>query len=180
MPRRDLVQAQDQLEHRVEIRLYLPEVRIDAALKQHRKGAFRRTFQQYRQHRFLAWLRSNQPHADQASERTAGRSKGDSVDFVLVPINGAEALARVGIPQPDRPVDRWRCQHPPVWRPRDPTNPALVSSQRAQELDASRKFPRSRRARVTLTLSFGHRIVSSYCTCLQTFSPYALATLPGR
>src|SRR5450759_5625815 len=67
MPRRDSVKAQDQVEHRVEIRLYLPEVRKDAALQQHRKGAFRRTFQQYRQHRLLARLRSNHPLADQVA-----------------------------------------------------------------------------------------------------------------
>src|ERR1035437_4068023 len=50
-----------------------------------------------------------------------------------------------------------------------------MPAQRAQELDAGRKFQRSRRARVTFTLSLGHRIVSSYCTCLQKLSPCARA-----
>src|ERR1035437_8941703 len=88
MPRWDSVKAQDQLEDRVEIRLHLPEVRIDAALKQHRKGRFRCTFQQHRQYRLLACLRSNHPPADQVAFGRRHVTAHRIVILILRPIEG--------------------------------------------------------------------------------------------
>ena len=76
--------------------------------------------------------------------------KSGAEDHTSVPLQRAQAVSGLGVPQPDRSVPRGRYQHPPVWRPRDASHPRFVTTQGAHKLYACRQAIEKFAAHVSL------------------------------